>query len=743
MISLLIYLFLLINPQLVHASPLNLLKDVNNPLNTNFFVLQSAVTKLNDGYAMWFTGHNGINLKIGYATSSDGINWPSYEFVSVNDSGDNHDPSIFKYNGTTYIYYISEPSEGSGQNIQIKRSAVNGSYFENPETISLQRQSWNSQKLSCPYGYFENGMYYLYYCGTDGGIWTLGMATSLNGIDFIPCHNNPIITGSNLGNPQIYTDENGSKHLIFHSSNGIEEVSTNDPMSCNTLWTERKTILSKNKGYDQWQIIAPSLISNSTPKELFYTAKGPSTDNNWRLNRAVENTNRSKIVIIPGFFASWNGEAMLHNQTTLQSDWKIPSYIQEYEGLTRTLDNLGYVKNVDYYVFPYDWRTSLNDSADQLHAFLQTNVWDFEPSDSVSLIGHSMGGLLGRIYAQKYTEDSVSQIVTVGTPHKGVVQVYSPLEAGETKRDDSFLWLGTKLLINLNRKNFKNDRQIVQTIIPSLYNLFPTFEFLRTKRGTLIPLGSLTIQNTVLQNYRDLSSIEDRMTVQYGTKTSSQTPNGVVIGNRALVDHIADDYHDGRPIDYSYGAGDYLVPTFSSQLGSNQTQLPLDHGELIYTSESINQILSSLKISLESSKIVEGKATQISPSILIAAQSPIEIELEIDGITYFSEGGMIFLPDAPSGTYKLHVKKLSEGDYTITLAQIAETNDIWEQFSGQITENYIDEEDIYTIRFDKSVAKPQISNKLCSRVRKQRKNKLYRYDCKIKKLRYEEGRKTD
>ena len=733
-----IYLFILsllitglIYPVKSYASSINFVKDSQNPLNTNFFVLQSTVTKENAAYKMWFTGSNG-GLKIGYATSTDGINWPSHDFVSVNDTGDNHDPSLFVHEGSNYIYYISEPSEGSGVDIKVKRSVANGSQFSDPQLISLPRQAWNSQKLSCPFGYFENGTYFLFYCGTSGSGWNLGMATSTDGVNFAPCPNNPIVTGGDLGNAQLYSDDAGVKHLLYHSGSGITETETNGPLSCNSVWSNYHTLIHRDKPYDQSQIIAPSLVYGSSPKELFYTARGPATGEVWRLNRGVENTNKAKIIIIPGFFASWNSDAVLHNQPVDQSGWKIPSYVHEYDGLINTLENIGYANNVDYFVFAYDWRKPLDQSADDLHNFLQTNVWNFNDSDSVSLVGHSMGGVLGRIYAQKYSQDNVSKIVTVGSPHKGVVQVYQPLEGGETKKDDSFLWLGTKLLINLNRKNFNNDREVVQTVIPSLFDMFPTFNFLKTSKGSVTSIDNLTIQNTLLQSYADVGSIQDKLTVIYGNKSSNGTPQEIITTNRALVDHVVKDYPDGRPIKYSYGSGDYLVPTISSPIGSNQIDLPLDHGELIFKSDAIKQILNSLELPYNFNQIAEGSSTKLSPSIIITAQSPIEMYAQANGQSYVADNGVIFIPDAESNDYTLHVKKLTPGEYTITVSQIALNNDIWEQFTGLITQRNVDEEDEYEIRFNNVKSSPQIKIKQCSKYRRGMFNFRKKSQCLIK-----------
>lgn len=726
--------FLLVSQS--YAASINFTKDSQNPLSTNFSLLQSTLLKDSNQYEMWFTGNNGSNFKIGYAASNNGTDWPTSTFVSLSEAGDQHDPSLLVHGENKYIYYVSEPSEGSGVYIEIMRSVVNDAQFSTPQLINLPRQSWNSQKLSCPYVYFENGGFSLFSCGTNGTSWSLGLAQSTDGLNFTPCGNNPIISGSTPGNSQLYVDKDGIKHLLFHSDNGIEEVTSTGTLNCNTNWSDRKTIISKDQPYDQSQIISPALVSgDSSSLELFYTARGPATAEEWKLNRAVENIDKPKIIIIPGFFASWNEDAILHNQTVNQTEWKIPSYIHEYEGLTKTLENLGLAANDDFYVFPYDWRKSLNSSADDLKQFLQTNIWDFDESSNVSLVGHSMGGLLSRIYGQKYPDQRLKTLITAGTPHRGVIQVYQPLEAGETKKDDTALWFGTKLLINLNRKNFSNDRLTVQTEIPSLYDLFPVFDFLKKQNGEFKPTSSLTIQNSTLNTYANLGSVADKMTVMYGNKAPNSSPLAYGLTNRALIDRLSGDYLDGRPLRTIYGPGDYLVPTVSSVIGDRTEELPLDHGEIIYSKPAISKILDALEISYQEDDVAEGSATKISPSLIITIQSPIEASVQLGTQTYYAENGIIFIPNAISGNYSLNVKKLQPGDYTITVAQVAQQNDVWEQFTGTIEERNVSEEDKYAIKYNKTVVKPQITTKSCYKYRRSFFNLRKRLLCRIKNLR--------
>ena len=388
-----------------------------------------------------------------------------------------------------------------------------------------------------------------------------------------------------------------------------------------------------------------------------------------------------------------------------------------------------------FIVFPYDWRKPISTTADELRVFLQTKIWSQNPTTPVNLVGHSMGGVVSRIYAQKYSSDNFSKVVTAGSPHRGVVQVYQPLAAGEVQKDDTFLWLGTKLLINLNRRNFNSDRKTVQTVIPSLYDLFPTYPFLKSIKGSYKSLSSLTIQNNLLKTYENFGPISDRLTILYGNKSSTSSPIGYRVVDRAFIDKFSGDYVDGRPFSILKGPGDYLVPTVSSVFGNDAQELQLDHGELIYTKTAIRKVLKSLALNFDENKLVEGSPTQIANALIVAIQSPIEASVQIGSQVYFAEDGLIFIPNAQTGTYSLSVKKLSPGDYTVTVAQIAQKNDVWEQFTGTIVESNVSEEDKYVIKYDAKVVKPQISTRSCEKLRRNFFSIKRRLLCKIKNLR--------
>lgn len=708
-------------------------KDSQNPLDHSFFLLQTTGTFEDGIYKLWYTSGDGANLKIGYATSTNGVQWQG-ALASSQDPGDNHDPAYFKDASGSYLYYISEPAEGSGVNITIHRARVQNELLDQITAITLNRQPWNSQKLSCPYVTQEQGTYIMFYCGTAGGSWQLGMATSTDGVAFTACENNPTITGSNLGNSQFYMDESGKKYLIFHSDSGIEQIETTDQLGCSTRWQNRKVIIGKDRPYDQTQIISPTLITNNEGTALYYTGRGPGTSNNWRLLRAVKVTEgKHAVVLVPGYFASWSREGLLHNHDD-GPEWYVPSFVTEYQGFIDTMHNLGYERDKDIYVFAYDWRKPIAHTSETLHQYIQKNVWDHDPSRKIDLVGHSFGGVLSRVYGQKHPSDQIGKIVTVGAPHRGVVQAYSPLEAGEVDRENSLFWLGTKLLIYLNKADYRADKDLVRALLPSLYDLFPTFDFVQSRRANSVkPVDSMSIQNTLLHEYNsNTASIDDKLTTIYGTKSDNSSPSMYLVHERTWSDYLLGIYPDGRPYRTIYESGDYLVPKTSSSFGVHQTYLPLDHNELIFNGAGIDQILQTLEIPHLATDIVEGKRTILSPSLVIVAQSPVEIELSSENSVTQEHDGIIVVPNAPTGRYTLAVTKQTPGSYRITLAQIATDNDVWEQFEGVIDEAHVGETDLYTIDYNRKRSTSQISKVRCKKANRTGIHWFRTRQCKIR-----------
>ncbi len=572
--------------------------------------------------------------------------------------------------------------------------------------LALDRsETWEYRGIESGYPFLKNGLFYLFYSAW-GDSFQIGLAYSSDGLHWTKCTNSPII---DYGAGEFLFEANNRFYLYYHfpREEGIAVRESSDALSCNMRWGEPQLILLPDKSYDQTHLVSPSIIADNSRLDLYYS--GRDTERKWSLDLAYSQPATENILylIIPGFFASWNKEAILHNRQVSIFDWKLPSFIQEYRGIEQSLINLGLVENKDFIAFPYDWRKSIDETAADLDNFLQTKIWSSDPNKKIRIIGHSLGGLIGRIYLQKYPLRNVDRLITVGTPHQGVVQVYNPLEFGEIERENTFLWLIEKIMVFINQRQGEKEKETIGRVLPVLYDLFPTFDFLRTQDNKIIPNDSMMIVNTTLKRYNNsFADIFPQFTAIYGEKN-----------NRTLAGYFVnisgDEQLDPKPVSPYYEAGDYMVLSNSAkdERDEDYQELPLDHNELIYKKMGIERIFDLLSLDYKDNQITEGSKTEISPALIFMMQSPAEMEVIFNGQSYHEEDGIIFIPGAAHGQYNLKVRGNEKGAYTVSIGGINENNDSWQKVEGVISNDKPqDQTDSYQIDFGDNLSYKIISD---------------------------------
>ncbi|MCX6704839.1 MAG: alpha/beta fold hydrolase, partial [Candidatus Woesebacteria bacterium] len=206
-------------------------------------------------------------------------------------------------------------------------------------------------------------------------------------------------------------------------------------------------------------------------------------------------------------------------------------------------------------------------------------IWNSRPEQKIDLVGHSLGGLVARIFAQK-NKDKVNKIISVASPHLGVVQVYKPVEAGEIDRENTFIWLAEKIILILNKSAVESDRVTITNKFPVLKNLFPTFNFLKNTNGDEIPVSSLSVKNNLLSSYnQSLADIFSIFTSLYGEE-SGETPAGFIVRPADILNLALGNYSDGQPDSSLFGAGDTTVLSNSAVTTDNDSvKFNFDHAE--------------------------------------------------------------------------------------------------------------------------------------------------------------------
>jgi hypothetical protein len=119
------------------------------------------------------------------------------------------------------------------------------------------------------------------------------------------------------------------------------------------------------------------------------------------------------------------------------------AFSTQYQALINDLDTLGFrEKDHTLFVFPYDWRKA-NELAAAGLADLLDRVVEFQGINAeISLVAHSMGGLVSRYYLEsgKFSDRPgfarVRRLLTLGTPHRG-----APLALIRILGQEKVLWL--------------------------------------------------------------------------------------------------------------------------------------------------------------------------------------------------------------------------------------------------------------------------------------------------------------
>jgi pimeloyl-ACP methyl ester carboxylesterase len=103
-------------------------------------------------------------------------------------------------------------------------------------------------------------------------------------------------------------------------------------------------------------------------------------------------------------------------------------YTQDvYAPILRHLEQIGYRRDRDLFVFAYDWRRSVFDNAAALESFVRDKV----PDGKVDVIGHSLGALVARVYVMERDGGArVARLFSAGAPFQGSVKVFQTVQKG-------------------------------------------------------------------------------------------------------------------------------------------------------------------------------------------------------------------------------------------------------------------------------------------------------------------------
>jgi predicted GH43/DUF377 family glycosyl hydrolase len=167
-----------------------------------------CVIKDDSTYKMWYYGNNGTVGRIGYATSDDGINWTKYAGNPVMgigaggawDSNEIGPNCVIKDNDEYKMWYGG--SEGNHSQVGYANSSdgINWTRYANNPVLKIGASgAWDDDNV----GYFcavnVSGMFHGWFGGDSGTYWGIGYANSSDGICWTKYASNPVMSRTGSG----------------------------------------------------------------------------------------------------------------------------------------------------------------------------------------------------------------------------------------------------------------------------------------------------------------------------------------------------------------------------------------------------------------------------------------------------------------------------------------------------------------------------------------------------------------
>lgn len=678
-------------------------------------------------YRMWYEGTGpGIGWRIGYAESNDGISFPTRNSAPIipitsNIEANMSDPFILHPQAALYQLWYSSYFSYPQFFTEFATSPDNHNWTKYATTgLGGTSGSWDATGTGRGRSViFDGTTYRMWYAATDGtGSWKIGYATSTDGINWHKENNGqPVITKTtdweydNESYPNVFYAY-GKYHMFYGTATGdmptrivyansMDGITWDKPATLNPVLS-----LGAAGSWDGYNVTSPFVLIDGDQLKMWYSGYGvmnPANPNDlrWQIGYATASASillnptitptptatpsptptptptatptptptptpttapTRKIIIIPGMTASWNYDAMMNcKATNYTGTWSLIGPAQTlYKPIIQTLTANGWQVSM----FPYDWRKNVTYHSSQLKNLIGT----ISAGGKVDIVGHSMGGLVGRAYLeQQQTQSNIDKLMTVGSPHQGAPAAYPTWSDGNIQEENVISKFLLTLLVKRCSLITKSDRLAVQEYFPGVQNLLPVFNYLTdSATNNVKPVTSMHAQNNWLPNtfappffgtiVGTLAGTGQKTLLGYLTKQAS--PKNINAGN----------WLDGKPVtQITTTAGDGTVLLSSAQVpGADNRTINGTHTRIISSSAGINQILTFLgnRPLSENSEIAPAV-----PSFIYIIADPADFWVtDAGGNKIAPTDNLITLTNPSSGLYKLTVVPKST-DTTLIISQ--------------------------------------------------------------------------
>ncbi len=383
-----------------------------------------------------------------------------------------------------------------------------------------------------------------------------------------------------------------------------------------------------------------------------------------------DGSSQNKIIFLPGMGASWSERAMVLNQNVAQSDWRMTPFVKNYDSMFNGFDDNGLVKNTDYFVYNYDWRRPMNEMVTNFNNYV--NNLGLAPGEKIDIVGHSLGGVIGRIWTQE-NSDKVGKVVTLGSPNMGAVKVYEMWNGAKIANPTDPGSIGLNVLLALQRKNNQTAVETIRNYAPALKDLLPTFNYLK-KNGAIVapPVNSyLSDKNTTV------SSIFPQLLAVTGL--GFKTKEWINLAERSVFDKILGQWEQGKPASYVESDGDVTVLKNSASFASDATvNVVANHGDV--PDKSVNLVLTELGLG----KTIETVANINFDGAVFYMGSPAAMKVDCGAGDISETDGFVWVANKSIADCNVKLTGTDNGIYHLVMGNSAD-DESWKYAEGNIS----------------------------------------------------------
>ncbi len=386
--------------------------------------------------------------------------------------------------------------------------------------------------------------------------------------------------------------------------------------------------------------------------------------------------------------ASWNTAAMVMNIKMPNNQWQLLPFVHNYDGLMETLRKNGY----DYggsdpqsFLWAYDWRDRLSVMSAELDTFINKKV---KMDEKVELVGHSLGGLVARIWYQSHTNDPrIDSLITLGSPHQGDIKSYEFWASGLVPSDWGAKAVAMNILMETQKAMYLTTTNMVRTVVPSLRDINPTFDFIKNNQG-IVAWSKTSGANDYLDTENALLNSSIVSKVDTIVAHGPETKRFMITQEPSIIDKGLMRWPDGKPSSYVYDAGDGSVLDISAQLsGATVGRVSALHTDMV--DPSIPHILDYLNI--PSNYISQSPPSITDGSLVFFIGSPAYLEVLCDSLPLQRSDAMGFVVVANARNTKCQEKVVGTGSGTYHLVSgVVGSSSDWHYSEGSITNGAIE-----------------------------------------------------